>query len=277
MNITFVHGRAQQGKDPVELQELWLNTLQEGLSKSSASLPNHVKSTFPFYGDRLDEMVASARTRGGERDVEYERFRGAFLKEILDAQGLDDPSEMDEAERGPLNWEWVHSILKYLDLNFTAVRDGTVNTFTRDVFLYLTRTEIRREIDGIVAAAIPHEPGVVVAHSLGTVVAFNVLRARLPESAVPLLVTLGCPLGVRGIQDKLGKPLDIPTCVSRWYNAYDTRDVVALYALDEQNFPTDPSIENQSDVRNDSKNRHSITGYLDDEKVASAILSGVKG
>ena len=86
---------------------------------------------------------------------------------------------------------------------------------------------------------------------------------------------MGSPLGVRGIQDKLDKPLDIPGCVSRWYNAYDTRDVVALYALDEKNFPTDPPIVNQGDVRNDSKNRHSITGYLDNEKVARTILSGV--
>ena len=139
MNITFVHGRSQQGKDPVALKELWLETFNEGLSKSSASLPAEVTTTFPYYGDLLDNMVSKSRSGDGERDAEYERFRGAYLQEILDAEGIEDPSDVAKGERGAMNWEWVHSILKHLDTNYAAVRDGTVNAFTRDVFLYLTR------------------------------------------------------------------------------------------------------------------------------------------
>jgi hypothetical protein len=46
---------------------------------------------------------------------------------------------------------------------------------------------------------------------------------------------------------------------------------VALFALDDANFPIDPSIENKIDVDNDTSNRHGISGYLSDAVVARRI------
>jgi pimeloyl-ACP methyl ester carboxylesterase len=46
-------------------------------------------------------------------------------------------------------------------------------------------------------------PHIVVSHSLGTVIAYDCLK-RIPECpAVDGLITLGCPLGLDEIQDKL--------------------------------------------------------------------------
>jgi len=47
------------------------------------------------------------------------------------------------------------------------------------------------------------ETRVVIGHSLGSVVAYDTLRARPPDQPVPLLVTLGSPLGLSAISQRL--------------------------------------------------------------------------
>jgi len=115
-----------------------------------------------------------------------------------------------------------------------------------------------------------------VAHSLGSVVAYNVLRSDPRNLNVPLLVTVGCPLGIRAIRNQL-VPLKFPKPAHAWYNAFDTRDVVALFPLDDSNFPVIPAVTNFDGVKNHTDNRHGIDGYLDDTKVAERILDGLAG
>ena len=62
-------------------------------------------------------------------------------------------------------------------------------------------------------------PAVVVSHSLGTVLAYDVLREpALVNREIPLLVTMGSPLGYSEIQDRVRKPLQVPAPVGRWTN-----------------------------------------------------------
>ncbi|TMG89654.1 MAG: hypothetical protein E6H76_06410 [Betaproteobacteria bacterium] len=152
----------------------------------------------------------------------------------------------------------------------------TLEIFTRDVFLYTTRAGVRDEIDQIVAGKLTEQPTVVVSHSLGTVVAYSVLRTDRRSLRVPLFVTVGSPLAVRAVRDQF-RPLRSPSSVDAWYNAFDTRDVVALYPLDADNFPVRPAIENNSTVRNHTENRHGIVGYLDNPDVAKRILNALGG
>jgi hypothetical protein len=132
---------------------------------------------------------------------------------------------------------------------------------------------VRDEIDAVVAAKLTEQPTVVVDHSLGSVVAYSVLR-RSDRAHVPLFVTVGCPLAVRAVRDQF-RPLRSPAAVSAWYNAYDSRDVVALYPLDADNFPVQPAISNYGKVRNSTDDRHGIDGYLDDPDVAKHILDAL--
>jgi hypothetical protein len=81
-------------------------------------------------------------------------------------------------------------------------------------------------------------------------------------------------LGIRAIRDEL-RPLRYPQVVQTWYNAFDPRDVVALYPLDGNNLPLTPPIENYGGVKNHTDNRHGIAGYLDDPRVAARILETI--
>src|SRR4029077_2623471 len=63
---------------------------------------------------------------------------------------------------------------------------------------YLTDPVVRSAVQDRVAAAVDNDTRVVVGHSLGSVVAYEVLCAY-PEWPVRSLVTLGSPLGIRNL------------------------------------------------------------------------------
>ena len=285
--LVFVHGRAQQGRDPAEIKSEWLGALNRGAAALGASLPPTIDVSLPFYGDKLDEytrqfdipLTSDVQARGSALDDEFLVFQAEFAEEVRQRAGVTDAQidaeyGNDPAPRGPLNWKWVQAILRAIDKNSAGMNQKTLEVFTRDVFLYTTRAGVRDEIDRIVAGTISEEPTVVVGHSLGSVVAYSVLRTDRRALKIPLLVTVGSPLGVRAVRDQF-RPLRHPATVTSWYNAFDTRDVVALYPLDGESFPIRPAVENHSAVRNHTDNRHGIVGYLDDEKVARRVLDAL--
>jgi hypothetical protein len=113
-------------------------------------------------------------------------------------------------------------------------------------------------------------PTVVVGHSLGSIVSYDLLRrdGQALGWQVPLYVTVGSPLSVNAIKQGLA-PIDFPGCVQHWFNAMDRRDILALHPLDAAHFDVSPGIENRIDVSNDTgNNHHGISGYLSDQQVA---------
>ncbi len=285
--LLLVHGRAQEGKDPVKLQQEWVAALNRGAAKFGSALAPRVEVAFPFYGDLLDAyaremdipLTSQVQARGEQND-EFLKFQYEVADSVRQAAGI--PEEKVNAEfdgpvqeRGPLNWKWVQAVLRAIDKNARGMNQASLELFTRDVFLYVTRAGVRDSIDRLVAAKLTEEPTVVVGHSLGSVVTYSVLVNDRRALQVPLYVTVGSPLGVRAIRDRL-RPIRYPQpAVSSWYNAFDPRDVVALYPLDSANFPVTPAIENKNDVDNYTDNRHGIVAYLDDRAVAQRILSGL--
>ena len=287
LRLVLVHGRGQQGLDPDKLKSEWLNALHQGASAVGRTLPNTVTVTFPYYGDRLQKFVeefnlplaSEIHTKGSPDQDEYLAFQAQVAEAVRERSGVTD--EQVDLEygpnpkpKGPLNWEWVQAILKALDKHGGGMSQGALETFTRDVFLYTSRTRVRDEIDRIVAGAISEEPTVVVGHSLGSVVAYNVLRTDKRSLRIPLYLSVGSPLGIRAIRDQF-RPLRFPTPVREWYNAFDERDVVALFPLDRTNFAVVPEILNYGLVKNKTENRHGIVGYLDDQKVAAKLLDAL--
>jgi len=291
--LVLVHGRAQQRKDATALKAEWLDALTEGLAKSNLTLPiPDTDVRFPFYGDTLADMVhgkstddaAAVIVRGDEADDDEQQFTRAVMEEIRRHAGITENQLAEVAgqevvERGPLNWEWLQAILSAIDRYVPHGSGTSVALFTHDVYEYLRNAGIREKIDnGVAAALTPGLETVVVGHSLGSVVTYNLLRQQghLRGWKVPLFVTVGSPLAVTAIRKALRTfaPTRCPECVPNWFNAMDERDVVALYPLDVHHFPLDPAvpeITNKRDVRNKTTNRHGIAGYLDDQEVAKRI------
>jgi hypothetical protein len=111
MRLLLVHGRDQQGQDPVKLKADWLAALGKGLQKSGLMLPADVEVDFPFYGDKLDAFTRqldlpsdpAAVAKGSPVFDEYHEFRRQIADEMRLRVGISD--EQVRAEMGPVTAE----------------------------------------------------------------------------------------------------------------------------------------------------------------------------
>ncbi len=284
--LVLVHGRSQQGFDPAILKSTWLETLRHGATKINRTLPDQLDVAFPFYGKTLDDfarqfeipLTTDIQTKGSSVNNDFLSFQAEVAEQMRSKAGITDSQVQDEfgatpTEKGPQNWAWVQAIIRTIDRNAGGVSQSFLEKFMRDVYLYTTQAGVRDAIDSIVATELDESPCVVIGHSLGSVVAYHVLRTDQRALNVRVFVTVGSPLAIRAIRDRF-RPIEFPTA-RVWYNAFDPRDVVALYPLDATNFPISPAVENYGKVLNGTDNRHGIVGYLDDVDVAKHVLDGL--
>ncbi|WP_343640813.1 hypothetical protein [Chryseobacterium sp.] len=294
MKLILIHGRSQgfsqTGLKEAEIRLKWINALYEGLKKNNLDLPiSENDIIFPYYGDVLDNLVKEYEkpvigitARGTSTNTEEIKFFREFLEEVaVNAEISKDTisSKLDSQyrERGFLNWEWIQAILRAID-NKTPWGEASIKKFTYDVFLYLTVDPIREAIDNEIIKHFTSEPCVVVGHSLGSIVSYNTLSSkRSGQMDVKKLITVGSPLGIQAIKNRLAKPLKIPKSVKNgWFNGYDDSDYVALNPLTKAFFNVEPDeIENKKDVKNQTDNHHGIEGYLNDKDIAEQIYSAL--
>ncbi|MBF6212303.1 alpha/beta fold hydrolase [Nocardia puris] len=179
-------------------------------------------------------------------------------------------AELDAVgSRDPQNWGWV--LAARVLSRIPGLDARVIDTWLRDVSLYVTDEAVRRAVHQVVEAELGDEPFVAVGHSLGSVVAYNVLRSAHRRGPCRGLITLGSPRGIPSIRGRLTAPVNYPHRLAAWLNAFDQADIVALRPLDTEFFPTDPLIENHGGVANFTDNRHGIEGYLADGVVAKRI------
>jgi len=154
----------------------------------------------------------------------------------------------------------------------------------RDLTAYLcdidrtTANRMRDRIRDAIAASEP--PYVVVAHSLGSLILYDVLagagRVRLTQ-----LITVGSPLGFGFIQwrlrDRAGRPNPVPDGL-RWSNFFDRLDVkVGWHPRLAMAFRRPNTIQDHAPVANKGMDRHDFPGYLGAPPVADAISVALDG
>lgn len=287
MRLLLVHGRGQGGKDADALKSEWIETLRRGFEAAQRPWPTDLSIDFPFYGDDLDDFVARANlpdpedvvAKGRGQDDDFELFMQETLMELEGSHPTLSESAIraelpheDLGEKGIQNWKWIHAIARVIDRRISGVAEFTIEQFLKDVHLYVNRRAITKAINKIVQDKITHEPTVVIGHSLGSVVSYNVIN-ETEDMNVVKHITVGSPLGLRAISRRLGVPTN--TAARGWFNAFDPEDIVALNPLDIDHFNTDPAIENHGSVNNQTDNQHGIAGYLNDSKIAATIADAI--
>lgn len=174
------------------------------------------------------------------------------------------------------------------------LKNRLMRVFLRDVHHYLFNTTfsprpgesyaiqdaIRAEVLGVLARGAERPgPHLLVTHSMGTVIAYDCLK-RVPDCPpVDALVTLGSPLGLDEIQDRLkpewSRPDGFPAerVSGPWVNVFDRLDPVAGFApalaRDYQNGGA--KVISDVDEPNYGRWRHSISKYLAGVKLRAAL------
>ncbi|MFB7800564.1 hypothetical protein [Isoptericola sp. NPDC056134] len=306
--LVLVHGRDLDGRDPESLEAEWLGALGAGLAAAGSPLrPTDDDASFVYYGDTLERLVdggtpppvtvhalaadpaALPRLVRALPDGEL-RFVLDVAREVLTAAGhrpagpsspagpspappAVEASVVAEGVVGDALVEALVATLALVDRYVPGVSAAVLLTLTRDVYASLHDDVVRRVIDAGLADALADatsgdEPAVVVAHSLGSVVAYSVLTARTGGPDVPLLLTPGSPLGIRAVREAVESraPLAFPARVGRWVSPRDPRDLLALHDLTPDVFPLpagSPTIEALR-VTNRAPGFHAAAHRLDD-------------
>jgi hypothetical protein len=140
----------------------------------------------------------------------------------------------------------------------------------KDGARFMVRKELRaRLLDELRRAHEQAEKVVIVSHSMGTMVAYDVLRNCADCPPVDVLFTLGSPLGVREVQEELiaedAADVDFPArTLGRWVNIYDPLDPVcgADPRLSNDYRPVDGKRVEDVKESNWGGWRHTITHYF---------------
>jgi hypothetical protein len=165
-----------------------------------------------------------------------------------------------------------------------AVKQAIIKKAAMEAFYFLfdkeyvrtdgTRFRVRQELrkrllDALAEARAKGDRVVIVSHSMGTMVAYDVLRNCAECPPVDTLFTLGSPLGIREVQDELiavdADDVDFPAAkLTRWINVYDPLDPVCgadPRLADDYRATGGKSVEDVKES-NWGSWRHTITHYF---------------
>ncbi len=185
-----------------------------------------------------------------------------------------------------------------MSIKYSPVVNLIIQHFFRDLAVYysdektefadepvLARDAIRQKLSWLLKKYHRHRI-LLITHSMGTIIAFDVLSLKNPEITVDTLVTLGTPLGMPIIQSKIlaergisKNELFIPDNISNnWYNFFDPDDNVASEPLLQDKFLENKKQVQIKDIKifNDyefesERNPHKAYGYLRAPEVAQIL------
>ena len=263
-----IHGLSNKPEASV-LAKGWEESICEGLRKNERI--DHIKLNFSsvYWADVMyDEPDKSP-------DLYIEADDGV-IKTYKD-------DWMDAVREKTFDWtgDVIDSIKK--NFGFDAVADGVLKLKFKDLSVYYNNDQVRDILrnklkDTILANK--DKRMMVLAHSMGSIIAYDVLRAlgkEYPKLIIDHFVTLGSPLGAPHVKYKIAMEnplLRTPSIVKRWTNFSDRRDPVAIDAHLSGDYEENGSgVEVQDDlVSNDWKGiHHKAYGYLRTPEVSKII------
>jgi hypothetical protein len=303
-DIVLVHGIAQERRSAASLEALWIPPLADGLdragfSREAASVRRasvthiEVDVRMAFYGDLFRSSAAEQGTAALATTAQAQALASQIGSEWLERASIratDDDvraqaaietrylsdAAMDSQGRGAIGRNVINSLARvpfFAPYGF-AFAERFVKSALSQVSAYLTDDVIRDAAIRRVLEAVGPETRVVIAHSLGSVIAYEAAH-DLPTD-LPLLVTMGSPLGLRTIvYDKLRlQPPSFPPQVRRWLNVADRDDLVAaepdLTALFSNGLLVTARFDGNYLVDNGAA-PHDFARYLRTPEVGSAV------
>jgi hypothetical protein len=293
-HVTFIHGIGNQ-PEPDRMLRNWKRALADGGDGVDLGASG-VTSSMVYWADVMYRETSDAAS-----DHEAMSFEGvstsevpsidesyfesadaeerAFIAAMVDKFHLDaseeipvpeledvDESRAHELEAVPLPWFIKRPLMRILLRDVHHYLFNSSHT-PRPGETYRVRDEIRARFLASLGDVDRH-PHVVIAHSMGTVITYDVLKRVADSPDVDAVITLGSPLGLSEIQDQMAPEYSardgFPAKTATWSNFADGLDPVCAadpkmandYRQDDQKVVDDVM------VKNDGLFRHPVSKYL---------------
>jgi len=252
-----VHGRGMVDRDTAATRTMWLDALKAGAKN------------------------VSTQALIGDRDV-----RLVWYADVLDpaspercSYAPDDPRTRRDASGDPDLKSFVSLVGNLLGaLNtFVSDKDGATElralsgdaTFLTDAHKRCAAEQ--RLADAIDRAGKEGRPVILVAHSLGSIVAYDYLSSRRDSGVVQSVVTIGSPLGSSELRHLLiggdsTETFKLPSSARAWINIRSAADPFAM--------PLSFGRDILTSTPTDEPDAHEMVGYLRNTTTAGAVLGG---
>ena len=224
--IVLVHGIAQEQKSADTLEEEWLPDLAGGVRTAGfpqiadrlyrlRSGPDGIDTKMAFYGDLFltggqpglepeglsvperalaEELAREWMARAASRSTDEKSRRAASQELALLKQTAGEEQGARAAARSAINSLARIRWFAPFGMGFASL---FVMRSLAQVTRYLSDDALREQVLARVHALLTPATRVLIGHSLGSVVAFE--AAQTSDCPLPLLVTIGCPLGLRTV------------------------------------------------------------------------------
>ncbi len=278
--VVGVHGIGQKAAGEKELYRQWLPALNHGLRRSGAPALKSSDFACAYYVDLLRRNFG--RAAGAVPGVDPEQIDEAD-SEILEvwsqeAAHLEIPMAAHKRRIRVGTPYGVQRCLKMLSRSklFVGMAERALIASLKEVTAYFKDDEFRRQLRARVEAVVTPDTRVIVAHSLGSVVAYECLCAH-PEWSVHTFITLGSPLGIRNLVFDRLRPAPIrgvgvwPGSITHWVNIADRGDVIALVKNLRSRFGA--NVEDR--IVNNGATVHAVTAYLAATEAGRAVSAAL--
>lgn len=294
--IVGIHGLGNKVPETV-LKLWWESAIIEGLNRANTSVSDfdfelaywahllHAVPLDPIIDNKKhhlyvnDPYIPATGSYQEEKSSDLRRKLMDYLSDQLDRIFLNDD----------------------LSINFSSISDFIVHHFFTDLEAYYTADDIakqtagdsvREQICGHLAELLRkhrHRKILLIAHSMGSIIAYDVLTRYVPDVEIDTLITIGSPLGLPIIRSRIGAEmtdasgkapvLKTPENIrTRWLNMADLRDKIALFYNLEDDFKANDAgvtVSDQAVFNNytykGEKNPHKAFGYLRTPQMADVI------
>jgi hypothetical protein len=293
--ILGIHGLGNKPRRKV-LEAWWREAILEGLKAIGHPRPT-LKLELVYWADFLHEEPLDLEERDKNHPLYIEdpyipanRFRKKERKKLSE--------KLMDYLRKQLSKVYLN---KDLSVNYTAISDLIIRHYFRDLDTYycqscldkrgsarLAKDVMREQLTGVFEKH-KRKDVLLISHSMGTIIAYDVLSLPNPHIRVDTWVTIGSPLGLPAVMIKIlsekgmdykkeMKPPTPDSILRNWYNFTDVEDRVSLdQRLGEyykenirQVRPIDVFVTNDYEYEGNA-NPHKSYGYLRTPELAEVI------
>ncbi|HIF9106929.1 TPA: hypothetical protein ACX6QA_003934 [Photobacterium damselae] len=230
-----IHGRSN--KPPAHiLEDSWLRAINDGRKQTTHSLINKSQFSMAYYADVFYQQPLYFDPEPYLPDIPTNH------SPIPLAVDEDHLSEMMEQNKWRLDNRFFEPLLSefgvYRALNYLS--KPLLRYWLTDVYHYFHDPAFALEIEKPLIRLLQqyrHHSITLISHSLGTVIAYNVLQKLAAQRTtqditIDKWITLGSPLGLASVKAQLKRNLQgslaVPENVSAWLNYSDKRDIVCI-------------------------------------------------